>query len=490
MFPARRQSQFYGVSPINLSPALRSLVDDRAKNFGLLTRLQEIVAKSGAIDQNTAATVGQFSGLLSDRTHNLSGELATLVNLNGQITATRKNIADTKAFLAELPGLSVAAFGSGADLASVNALIAQTKDRVASLTAEWQAGKIPASALFEEINKIAAALQAVAGKDDVLKPFIDSLFLALEALPQLGTELKSVLNGLAKAQAASSGLGNAGRFFSTSSSDVPGVTVTRGSLSSTGPDGKPIPVTDAKGTLNLADIARISLRQADAIRAAADEQERRDAEASGQRGQMLSELSTTNGLFSNFAGSFAQLAQQSGEQAREQYTSTIPDVAGLNDPNSPKQLPLLQSEQSLLQTKLQYQNLTPDQKSEIEHRLAEIALQIAKIGYAQERANYAGLKYGGFGLMPNIAKFASGGAFKVGGSGGTDSRLVQFLASPNEHVMVLTPTQWDAIGKLNRQDVTNIQNNTVVQNIQTPDISTARLARRQLAIDARRGMGM
>ena len=488
MFPARRQSQFYGVSPINLSPALRSLVDDRAKNFGLLTRLQEIVAKSGAIDQNTAATVGQFSGLLSDRTHNLSGELATLVNLNGQITATRKNIADTKAFLAELPGLSVAAFGSGADLASVNALIAQTKDRVASLTAEWQAGKIPASALFEEINKIAAALQAVAGKDDVLKPFIDSLYLALEALPQLGTELKSLLNGLAKAQAASSGLGNAGRAFTRSTSEVPGVNVTRGSLSSTGPDGKPIPVTDAKGTLNLADIARISLRQADAIRAAADEQERRDAEASGQRGQMVNELSTTNGLFSNFAGSFASFASAQAE--RKQYTSTLPDYAAALNPNSPTHLPLLQSEQSLLQTKLQYQNLTPDQKSEIEHRLAEIALQIAKIGYAQERANYAGLKYGGFGLMPNIAKFASGGAFKVGGSGGTDSRLVQFLASPNEHVMVLTPTQWDAIGKLNRQDVTNIQNNTVVQNIQTPDISTARLARRQLAIDARRGMGM
>lgn len=42
--------------------------------------------------------------------------------------------------------------------------------------------------------------------------------------------------------------------------------------------------------------------------------------------------------------------------------------------------------------------------------------------------------------------FASGGAFKVGGAGGTDSQLVQFMASPSETVGIFTPSQMRALG--------------------------------------------
>ncbi|WP_169822961.1 phage tail tape measure C-terminal domain-containing protein [Methyloligella halotolerans] len=42
--------------------------------------------------------------------------------------------------------------------------------------------------------------------------------------------------------------------------------------------------------------------------------------------------------------------------------------------------------------------------------------------------------------------FAKGGSFKVGGSGGTDSQLVAFRASPNERVSVTTPQQEAARG--------------------------------------------
>jgi hypothetical protein len=37
--------------------------------------------------------------------------------------------------------------------------------------------------------------------------------------------------------------------------------------------------------------------------------------------------------------------------------------------------------------------------------------------------------------------FANGGAFDVGGQGGTDSKLVQFMATPGEQVIVKTPEQ-------------------------------------------------
>lgn len=40
-----------------------------------------------------------------------------------------------------------------------------------------------------------------------------------------------------------------------------------------------------------------------------------------------------------------------------------------------------------------------------------------------------------------VSRFAKGGQFKVGGSGGTDSQMVRFRASPDERVTVETPTQ-------------------------------------------------
>lgn len=41
----------------------------------------------------------------------------------------------------------------------------------------------------------------------------------------------------------------------------------------------------------------------------------------------------------------------------------------------------------------------------------------------------------------NLTGFQNGGSFRVGGAGGTDSQLVQFMASPNETVSIRTPGQ-------------------------------------------------
>lgn len=54
------------------------------------------------------------------------------------------------------------------------------------------------------------------------------------------------------------------------------------------------------------------------------------------------------------------------------------------------------------------------------------------------QALVAGFGGGGLGILPG---FATGGAFRVGGSGGTDSQLVAFRASPDETVSVQTPAQ-------------------------------------------------
>ena len=39
----------------------------------------------------------------------------------------------------------------------------------------------------------------------------------------------------------------------------------------------------------------------------------------------------------------------------------------------------------------------------------------------------------------SLSGFQNGGSFRVGGAGGTDSQLVQFMASPNETVSIRTP---------------------------------------------------
>jgi hypothetical protein len=59
-------------------------------------------------------------------------------------------------------------------------------------------------------------------------------------------------------------------------------------------------------------------------------------------------------------------------------------------------------------------------------------------------------------LIKGLFGFAHGGEFAVGGSGGTDSQLVAFRASPNETVTVRTPSQQSAGGG----GVTIIQNMT------------------------------
>lgn len=46
-----------------------------------------------------------------------------------------------------------------------------------------------------------------------------------------------------------------------------------------------------------------------------------------------------------------------------------------------------------------------------------------------------------FGSVASLFGFANGGAFQVGGQGGTDSKLVQFMATPGEQVIVKTPEQ-------------------------------------------------
>ncbi len=71
---------------------------------------------------------------------------------------------------------------------------------------------------------------------------------------------------------------------------------------------------------------------------------------------------------------------------------------------------------------------------------AYIAAEWAKRGLSKMFDNIIG-SVGGSGGFLGLLGFANGGSFKVGGSGGTDSQLVAFKASPDETVSITKPGQ-------------------------------------------------
>lgn len=80
-------------------------------------------------------------------------------------------------------------------------------------------------------------------------------------------------------------------------------------------------------------------------------------------------------------------------------------------------------------------------------------------------------------FVSGLFGFAKGGSFEVGGIGGTDSQLVQFMASPNEVVNVMTPQQQR--DSKNGAGAGFVQQNTI--NISTPDVRSFKASEQQVA---------
>lgn len=73
----------------------------------------------------------------------------------------------------------------------------------------------------------------------------------------------------------------------------------------------------------------------------------------------------------------------------------------------------------------------------------------------------------GSGVNFGAPGFATGGAFMVGGSGGTDSQLVRFLASPDERVTIETPAQ-QRTGRGGIQVLVNVDASSGNVGVQAP----------------------
>jgi len=73
--------------------------------------------------------------------------------------------------------------------------------------------------------------------------------------------------------------------------------------------------------------------------------------------------------------------------------------------------------------------------------------------FASQEAGFSAADLASWG--GSMMGFATGGAFNVGGQGGTDSKLVQFMATPGEQVIVKTPEQQKESGGATTVHVVN-----------------------------------
>lgn len=82
------------------------------------------------------------------------------------------------------------------------------------------------------------------------------------------------------------------------------------------------------------------------------------------------------------------------------------------------------------------------------------------------------------GKLLDLQGFAYGGSFKVGGSGGSDSQLVQFMASPNERVHVETQRQYEDRTRARSSGGRPI---VINMNVSTPDSNSFRRSETQIS---------
>lgn len=90
-----------------------------------------------------------------------------------------------------------------------------------------------------------------------------------------------------------------------------------------------------------------------------------------------------------------------------------------------------------------FRNLADSIIRDIQRMIARYLILQAVQAATGMTAGTAAMGGGGFAgaLLRGLAGFKTGGEFRVGGSGGPDSQLVAFRASPDEHVEVKTPEQ-------------------------------------------------
>jgi hypothetical protein len=176
------------------------------------------------------------------------------------------------------------------------------------------------------------------------------------------------------------------------------------------------------------DVIRV---QVDLLRARQEIEQRYTALTQGQRDAIYA--STAAVVLQNATLEDAQRATQRLNDAFQSIASTI----GGELTNSIRNA-LIRTPQEAGEHMRHYWD---DFRAGLKSTLGNIASQIAELTLIRP---LAGSIAGALGLgqaAQQLGHFAAGGAITVGGSGGTDSQHVQFMATPGERVYVLTPAQ-------------------------------------------------
>lgn len=439
-----------------ITQKIEDLAEARAKEIELFERLNQqtfdIGSLTGGIEQdphrkslNPTGVAGLIKAseifAASEAVHTLNEQIGTL-----------------RVLMQEIAGNDLRSLFDTEELAAAALEIKGLQGSLGTVVGQMLGGNITATGFVSRLEEIRAKLAALGADDSGLNSLIDGLIQAAIKAGLLSQELL-------KANAAKNAIGQTGNS---------GASFTSEQGTAIGPNGQPIPVTIVGGKIekSLYDMAQeYRLTQAALDNAILQEAELA-AEAAEQRDEALGELRGINAGTRELGHAF----QKSQGGTTQTGGPSVSDLEG--------KIALLRSEQGIIQANIQYKNLSEAERAAADVRVAQISLLIAQLEQAIAVILYQQNAFGSQSVK--ASGFAKGGAFKVGGAGGVDSRLVQFMASPNETVAVYTPQQWremeDATGG-DGDGSGDIYNYSAPVSIISPDPGSYRRARREIQRD-------
>lgn len=404
----------------------------------------------------------------------LTDTLQKLRALRDEAAQVGQDLVNARAAIGFQMPLIQKAFGTKADGEKVKSLIADVKKAFQSIQTGVETGKLSPIQAYNQIEQIRQLLKDNGGDKDFIDTAVNALYDAMIAIPKAEAKYASLVDQIREAATASQDI------------KLPGGSVIKQNPYYGGGAGNQLPLVPALPTEALPPGQQNAEQQSAQAKVAALK-----SELSGlvtQVEQIPEELIARRffGDPIQFQTAKNQAVAGIGELIQKMIDGKVPSeevatAVGMIKDNliaAGGNAEALQPFVDSLQQTLNRSNAVIGQIDAMTEALKRMA---AAAGSVQMPSGGTGGSRGPY--TRNHPAFATGGAFKVGGGGGTDSQLVQFMASPTETVAVFTPSQMKALN--NRLSSTSGGNISVQSpiTIVASDANSFRASRRQVQMD-------
>jgi tape measure domain-containing protein len=482
---------------IKITKGVENYIREQARLLNALDQLKETASRAPAqrptIQQGNVRTVGgvdpNIRGIVGQDPFSqakVADQLANLKRIRDEIAAAQKLLVQAQAIGNGAVPLVESVFGTKADSDEAIAAIKNAKAEIATIATEFQSGKRGAVDVYNALETLRNNLKAAGGESDAIDKFIDDTSNAIISVPKLKAEiaaLTSQFNALGEAAATTV---------------LPGGSVVKKNQFFNGGGQKPILPTPPPELAQKQPVAAVADPAAAALSQQIDETKQKltdfDTYVQSRPADLL-----TRSMFGD-PQQFSSAASEAKTQI-DDITNRL-KTGGLEASKIPAEVNKLRD--SLLQAGANADAINPFVAA-VEASLKTIPDMVAQVNSltaamnnlaaaaSRARAAQSGTNppassssssdtsFSSSAPSNPLPQFAKGGVFRVGGGGGVDSQLVQFMASPNETVAVMTPSQVKAMNdNMPASPVMNVQ---APINIFAADAESFRQSKRQVQYD-------